>query len=350
MVQARNPIGVFANCHSAQLPTAAALYVTRLPSVSQSPLHACVSVHAPQIFNALSVFRLDEIRHGLWLLVHVLIVAVAVIVSMAVILWSNVLHLVHTAALWAALDRALAGSGEPDDNVRVDGVTGAAEVLLVAEGLDSDGILECSYSAVRRRAVSAEVLCLLPLREASNGFMSKTSTPCIFPRISRRSRPVACSRSVGMVPGLAPGGRRSCSLLMSVYLYQPELSSTDLVSASCHPSCALTVERFEQVRRLAGLWVAIGSCLLCQPCYFSLRGAFRGAIGIVLRRAESANERVTVGRKMARLASAGAARRRNMLAVLVFCGSGVVEAVLWQLDVEVRDCQIRRIPDGSSRC
>jgi hypothetical protein len=45
--------------------------------------------------------------------------------------------------------------------------------------------------------------------------MSKMSMPCIFPTSSRRSRPVACSTSVGMVPGFAPGGTRSSSLLIS---------------------------------------------------------------------------------------------------------------------------------------
>lgn len=56
---------------------------------------------------------------------------------------------------------------------------------------------------------------LLPLREASSGFMSKISMPCIFPSISNRSRPVAWSRSVGTVPGAAPGGRRSASVWIS---------------------------------------------------------------------------------------------------------------------------------------
>lgn len=56
----------------------------------------------------------------------------------------------------------------------------------------------------------------LPLREASSGRMSKMSTPSILPRISRRSRPVACSRSVGTVPGAAPGPKRSSSVLISV--------------------------------------------------------------------------------------------------------------------------------------
>ncbi len=45
--------------------------------------------------------------------------------------------------------------------------------------------------------------------------MSKMSMPCIFPRISSRSNPVACSRSVGTVPGSAPGGSRSSIDLIS---------------------------------------------------------------------------------------------------------------------------------------
>lgn len=56
----------------------------------------------------------------------------------------------------------------------------------------------------------------VPFREASRGLMSKISMPCIFPSNSRRSRPVAWSRSVGMVPGLAPGGRRSSSVFTSI--------------------------------------------------------------------------------------------------------------------------------------
>ena len=55
----------------------------------------------------------------------------------------------------------------------------------------------------------------VPLRLASNGLMSKTSTPCILPRISKRSRPVDWSRSVGTSPGLVPGGRRSSIVLTS---------------------------------------------------------------------------------------------------------------------------------------
>lgn len=55
----------------------------------------------------------------------------------------------------------------------------------------------------------------VPFREASRGRMSKISTPSIFPRISRRSIPVDCSRSVGTVPGLAPGPTRSSIVLTS---------------------------------------------------------------------------------------------------------------------------------------
>ena len=57
----------------------------------------------------------------------------------------------------------------------------------------------------------------LPFRLASNGFISNTSIPCIFPRISNRSNPVDWSRSVGTVPGSAPGGRRSSIDLISVH-------------------------------------------------------------------------------------------------------------------------------------
>ena len=49
----------------------------------------------------------------------------------------------------------------------------------------------------------------VPFRLESKGLISKISIPCILPRSSNRSRPVACSRSVGTVPGSAPGGRRS---------------------------------------------------------------------------------------------------------------------------------------------
>jgi hypothetical protein len=62
---------------------------------------------------------------------------------------------------------------------------------------------------------SSNLYVYVPFLLASSGLMSKMSTPCIFPRISRRSRPVACSRSVGMVPGWAPSGRRSASEVIS---------------------------------------------------------------------------------------------------------------------------------------
>ena len=58
--------------------------------------------------------------------------------------------------------------------------------------------------------------CKVPTRSDGKGLMSKMSTPSILPRISRRSRPVDCSRSVGTVPGAAPSGRRSASEWMSV--------------------------------------------------------------------------------------------------------------------------------------
>lgn len=70
------------------------------------------------------------------------VVNVVVVVVVVAVLGADVLHLVDGTALGATLDGAVAGGGEPDDNVRVGRVAGAAKVLLVAEGLDSDGVVE----------------------------------------------------------------------------------------------------------------------------------------------------------------------------------------------------------------
>lgn len=179
------------------------------------------------------------------------------------VLGADVLHLVDGTALGAALDGAVAGGGEPDDNVRVGRVAGAAKVLLVTEGLDGDRVVEraCVLLSVLlvqvmsdQNRVSSRPMhsshCFklhillpkqihssilfppglyVPFLLASRGLRSKMSTPCIFPRISRRSRPVACSRSVGMVPGLAPSGRRSASEVISAA--REKLSVT--VSSHC---------------------------------------------------------------------------------------------------------------------
>jgi hypothetical protein len=61
------------------------------------------------------------------------VLAVAVAVVVVALLGANVVHLVDGTALGAALDGAVAGGGEPDNDVRVGRVTGAAEVLLVTE-------------------------------------------------------------------------------------------------------------------------------------------------------------------------------------------------------------------------
>ena len=184
----------------------------------------------------------------------------SVIVSVAIVLWANILELVDTTTFWAALDWALTGCHEPDNNVGVCWATGAAHVLLVAEGLDLDWVLERSFSRVSSRLL----LYLLqewyhsPFRLASKGRMSKISMPCIFPRISNRSRPVDCSRSVGMVPGLAPGGRRSCSSLTSVVPLPSAICPRLSTSTSRVFSASLTFELLQ-----LALWrrsAVIASC------------------------------------------------------------------------------------------
>jgi len=212
------------------------VYSTSLQSSPSSPTLKSTS---SSNCNRLSVFGLDEVGHGLGLGLVVVssiraVVNVVVVVVVVAVLGADVLHLVDGTALGATLDGAVAGGSEPDDNVRVGRVAGAAKVLLVTEGLDGDGVVEracvllaqlfpshvgseprivpggalkrllqtahvSSGTNTRGRLLSTKVY--VPFLLASRGLMSKISTPCIFPRISRRSRPVACSRSVGMVPG-----------------------------------------------------------------------------------------------------------------------------------------------------
>lgn len=110
--------------------------------------------------------------------------------------------------------------GKPDDVVGVGREASATGVLLITGGADGNGVLHGAYffllSIPQLLSQPRLLRQVLPLREASRGFMSKTSTPSILPRISRRSRPVACSRSVGTVPGAAPGPKRSSLVLISV--------------------------------------------------------------------------------------------------------------------------------------
>jgi hypothetical protein len=136
------------------------------------------------------------------------------VVAVRVVSRADVVHLVRGSALHAAGLGLLAGKSDPKNAVRVDRETGAADVLLVAGRVDNDGVLwsACPSSVPY---LSSARKSDIPRRLASNGLMSKMSTPCIFPRSSRRSRPVDCSRSVGTVPGCAPGAKRSASVLMS---------------------------------------------------------------------------------------------------------------------------------------
>ena len=55
---------------------------------------------------------------------------------------ANVVKLVDAAALWAALDRPVAGGGEPDDVVRVRRAASAANVLLVTERTHDNRVVE----------------------------------------------------------------------------------------------------------------------------------------------------------------------------------------------------------------
>jgi len=140
---------------------------------------------------------------------------------------ANIMHLVRRTALHAASHGLFTGKGDPEHFVRVGRAAGAANVLLVAGGIDHNGVLHGAYCAVsnptpypgKQRETN------VPTRLESKGLMSKMSMPCIFPRISSRSRPVACSMSVGTVPGCAPGGSKSSIVLTSAQIASCEQSA-----------------------------------------------------------------------------------------------------------------------------
>ena len=122
---------------------------------------------------------------------------VVVVVVVVAVLGTDVLHLVDGTALGATLDGAVAGGGEPDDNVRVGRVAGAAKVLLVAEGLDGDGVVE------RACVLLAQ---LIP-------------------------------RHVGSEPRLVPGGALEC-LLQAAHAPSRDKHPSILFSPYCtYPSC-----------------------------------------------------------------------------------------------------------------
>lgn len=116
------------------------------------------SRHLTNEISRLSVLGTDEVSHGLGLalevvravraVVDVVAVGIVAVVAMVVVVAlgrADVVHLVDGAALGAALDGAVAGAGEPDDDVGVGRVTGAAKVLLVTEGLDGDRVVDGAW-------------------------------------------------------------------------------------------------------------------------------------------------------------------------------------------------------------
>jgi hypothetical protein len=104
------------------------------------PLH-----HQVSALKSAPVLRLQVVDHRFRLAAPVGLGIRAVVVVVRVLGWADILHLDDVAALVAALDRSLAARHEPLDDVGIGGHAGAAHVLLVAEGLDNDGVFEGSF-------------------------------------------------------------------------------------------------------------------------------------------------------------------------------------------------------------
>lgn len=90
------------------------------------------------------VLRLDVVGEGLGFLVRG--VVAVMLVSMGVLIRSNILELDDITTLAAALDRTITRYRQPDSVVRVSGVSSATGVLLVTSALDNDGVVKGSLS------------------------------------------------------------------------------------------------------------------------------------------------------------------------------------------------------------
>lgn len=75
------------------------------------------------------------------------IVGVVIIMTVTIVRRTNILHLVHTAALRTPLDGTITADSQPYDIVAVDREARATEVLFRTERLDPDRLLECAQSA-----------------------------------------------------------------------------------------------------------------------------------------------------------------------------------------------------------
>jgi hypothetical protein len=107
----------------------------RFPSIDTPPI---LSSRSSTNLNV-HILGLQEVGHVLGLGVWVL--GVVVVIRVGVVCGANVVHLVDGAALHAARLGLLAGEGDPEDAVRVGGVAGATDVLLVAGSVDGDGFI-----------------------------------------------------------------------------------------------------------------------------------------------------------------------------------------------------------------
>jgi len=124
-----------------------------------------------------------------------------------------------------------------------------------------------------------------------------------------------------MVPGAAPGAKRSCSSLISADRQSRRLGSIAVPIGGV--AALLTLEWLHELAVLAGLWVGILVLLglgavVCNGSVCDL-SRFVGS-EVVQRAIEELKERVaTAGRKTLRLARPNAERRRNMADMVRLC-------------------------------
>lgn len=168
-----------------------------------------------------------------------------------IVLRSNILHLVHATTLVASLVWTISRDLEKVSPLDLDSIRclyRTTSHLTICESAGTPVQPHCNSSPADLTTTGSSIV---PTRSDGRGLMSKISMPCIFPRISKRSRPVACSRSVGMVPGSAPGGSKSSSLLISIVQLISTVQSRSQDSPGSYPSSLWPSTAYPQMQPIS---------------------------------------------------------------------------------------------------
>ena len=292
------------------------LMLFHLAFVSLGPHHLLLHYLYSALTKSAIVFRLAFV-----IMRSICISMPSMPMSVVVGFWRpNILELVHRSALRAALDGSVAGAGQPDGDVRVGGAASAAEVLFVTVAFDYDWVVEGAYTRLGALELvgesSAAVLrCCGRLKTVLHTFPARIQRPHVKDIYSLHLAEDFQALETSRLFEIGRDGAGWCAGREEVTFagdFCAVISAIDLrVSHGCG---RCTFKRRHMLAGLAWLWIAVRG-LVYRSSVPSSGALLRlcGGIGSILRVTEVVKERVTAGRRTARLVSAGAALRRNMV-------------------------------------